>query len=161
MDDLLIVREATLEDASVIAEISEIAQVPGDVLRSAAEIRAQIEGFSERERYFLLERDGFAVGWGLIKRYSPRGGYRFCAETWVYVRPSEMRKGYGSRLKRTLIDQCRAFGYHHLIARIFSANTACLSFYQRFKYEIVGVQEEIGFFENQWQDLTILQLVDY
>lgn len=164
MTHTLTLRDATLDDAAVIAEIynESIAASDSTMIdepQMAKDIQRQMQGFDKRETYILLERDAYVVGWGIIKRYSPRGGYRFCCETSVFLRRSEIGKGYGSHIKRALIERCKAYGYHHLLARIWAANTTSIEYNRNFGYEIVGIQKEIGYMNGQWQDIAIMQLV--
>ena len=58
-----------------------------------------------------------------------------------------------------MIERCRAYGYHHLVAKILADNTRSIEYNLRFGYERVGVQREIGFKNGHWQDVAILQLV--
>ena len=95
----------------------------------------------------------------MIKLYSPRTGYSRCAETSVFLDQSEIRKGYGSFIKRALIERCKEYGYHHLIARVWADNEASIEYNRRFGYEIVGIQREIGYIDGHWQDIAVLQLV--
>ena len=62
-------------------------------------------------------------------------------------------------MKTALIERCKTYGYHHLLARIFADNEASIEYNRRFGYELVGVQREIGFKDGHWQDVAILQLV--
>ena len=68
------------------------------------------------------------LGWAIIKRYSDREGYRFAAETAVYLDPAHLGKGYGKQMKRFLIDESRAMGYHHLVAKIFATNEVSIAY---------------------------------
>ena len=95
----------------------------------------------------------------MIKRYSPRPGYRYCCETSVYLRRSQRRRGHGTRIKTALIERCREYGYHHLLARVWADNTASIEYNRRFGYEIVGIQREVGYKDGRWVDIAILQLV--
>lgn len=163
MDDPII-RDATVADCATIAEIYNESIAVGDSTmheepRSEEGIRARMEGFSKREGYIVLEQGERILGWGVIKLYSHRPGYRFCCETSVFLRRSEIRRGYGSRLKTALIERCKAYGYHHLLARVFADNEASIEYNRRFGYELVGVQREIGFRNGRWQDVAVLQLV--
>ena len=164
MTDQLSLREATPADAAAIAEIynQSIAIANATMVaepRTAQDIRRQMAGFSNREIYMILERDGEPIGWGVIKLYSPRTGYSRCAETSVFLDQSEIRKGYGSFIKRALIERCKEYGYHHLIARVWADNEASIEYNRRFGYEIVGIQREIGYIDGHWQDIAVLQLV--
>ncbi len=161
---MLTIRDASRDDAAVIAEIYNESIAANDATmhdapKTAEAIRAQMEGFGPRECFLLLERDGQVLGWGVIKLYSHRAGYRFCCETSVFLRRSERRKGHGTYLKRAVIDRCRAYGYHHLLARIFADNEASIEYNKRLGYEMVGIQREIGYKNGRWQDVAVMQLV--
>lgn len=160
----LTIRDATVADAATIAEIynETIASRTNTMdltLKTPEVIGDQIRSFDERETILILERTGTVIGWGIIKKYSPRIGYRFAAETSVFIRKSEIRKGYGSYLKAAVIDRCREFGYHHLVARIWASNTASIEYNKRLGYEMVGIQREIGYVDGQWRDVAVMQLV--
>ena len=165
MSENLTIRDATLDDAAVIAEIyNESIRAGGATmdleLKTPGAIRKYINGFNERERYMLLTRaDGYVLGWGVIKHYGEGPVYRQCCETSIYLRHSEIRKGYGSYLKRAVIERCRVYGYHHIVARIWASNTASIAYNKHFGYELVGIQKEIGFVDGQWQDVALMQLV--
>jgi phosphinothricin acetyltransferase len=161
---MLNIRDATASDASVIAEIYNESIAVGDSTmhdepKTTEAIRRQMEGFSDREGFMVLESDGYIVGWGVIKLYSHRSGYRFCCETSVFLRRTETRKGYGSFLKKAVIERCRKYGYHHLLARIFADNVASIEYNKSLGYEMVGVQREIGYKNGRWQDVAVMQLV--
>lgn len=164
MSEALALRDATPGDAAAIAEIYNQSIVAAnatmdDKPKTAADIRRQMAAFTNRETYTILERDGELIGWGLIKLYSPRSGYSRCAETSVYLDQSEVRRGYGSFIKRALIERCKEYGYHHLIARVWADNAASIEYNRGFGYEIVGIQREIGYIDGHWQDIAVLQLV--
>lgn len=126
---------------------------------SAKMIGEWVKKFSEREELWVLKREAACIGWGIIKKYSPREGYRFAAETAVYLKGEETRKGYGSFIKRALIERCKGLHYHHLVAKIFAVNTASIAYNEQLGYEIVGRQKEIGFKNGQWTDIVIMQLI--
>ena len=160
----LSVREATPADASAVAEIHRQSISTGESTmeegsRTAEDVRRQLASFGPREALLVAEVDGEVVGWGLIKQYSPRPGYRFAGETAVYVRRDRLGQGIGSGIKRALIVRCKELGYHHLVARIFAVNVASIEYNRRLGYEVVGRQKEIGFKNNKWCDVVIMQLI--
>ena len=67
--------------------------------------------------------------------------------------------GLGTRMKLSLIDKCREFGYHHLVAKIFSTNKASIEYNRKLGYEVVGTQREVGNIDGKWLDVTIMQLI--
>ncbi|MEM7187441.1 MAG: N-acetyltransferase, partial [Bacteroidota bacterium] len=70
--------------------------------KSGADIAQWVDNFNDRERLFtLLEKDR-VIGWGIIKRYSDREGYRFACETAVYLTSDKIGYGYGTLIKKFL-----------------------------------------------------------
>lgn len=160
----VVIRECRTEDCAAFAEIYNVYVRQGTstmdtVEKDAAYYEALIASFTERETILTLEEAGRVVGWGIIKRYSDRVGYRVCCETSVYLEPGHLRKGYGSLIKKALIARCRELGYHHLVAKIFSENVASIAYNERLGYEIVGRQRQIGYRNGRWMDIVIMQLI--
>jgi len=159
-----LIRDCGREDAGAIAAIYNEHIRTGlstmDTEEKTAEgMAATIDAFNDRETILVYDRDGEILGWGIIKRYSDRIGYRVCCETSVYLRGDQVRKGYGSRMKKALIARCRAWGYHHLVAKIFAENTGSIAYNRRLGYEVVGRQREIGYRNGRWLDVVIMQLI--
>lgn len=158
------IRDCGPEDFAAIADIyTEHIRAGGSSMdtvdKTRADIAAMVEKFSDRETILVLESQKTILGWGIIKRYSDRLGYRLTCETSVYLRGSELRKGYGSMMKKALITRCKAWGYHHLVAKIFSENKASIAYNERLGYEVVGRQREVGFKNGKWLDIVIMQLI--
>ena len=171
MHDRLTLRDATAADAELLAALYNAAIQAGETMRDGqprteAAFRRVLDGLGDREACLLLEDDpdgsGQAltvVGWGVVRRYSDRPGYRFCGETFVYVRPDLRRRGYGTRLQQALVERCKAFGDHHLLGRVWGSNAASLAFHEASGYDVVGVQRDIGYLDGHWEDLVVLQRV--
>lgn len=125
-----------------------------------AEIEKWVSKFNDREGlYVCINESDEAIGWGIIKRYSDREGYRFACETAIYLKSNETGKGYGSQMKRFLIEECKRLKYHHLVAKIFATNTASIVYNEKIGYEIVGRQKEIGYRDGKWLDMIIMQYI--
>jgi|GEM_PF-2221157 len=158
------IRAATEADAETIADIynesiraedSTMIDQPID----GEEILGHMRMFSAKEGYFVMEQGEYMVGWGVIKRFGKGPAYEYTGETSIFLRRSETGKGYGTKLKSYVLDQCKAFGYHHLTARVWASNSVSIEYNKRFGYEVVGIQKEIGFMRGEWQDIALLQLV--
>ncbi len=128
-------------------------------LQTAEHIKGWIEKFNERERLYVILKKEAVIGWGIIKRYSDRNGYRFTCETSIYLTSSELKKGYGTAMKKFLLEKCKALDYHHLVAKIFASNKASIQYNLNLGYTIVGQQKEIGFRNGQWLDVVIMQYI--
>jgi len=159
-----IIRKATLSDCDVIASINNEHILAGGSsmvtsTRSAAYFKAMMHNFNSRELIECLEFDGEVVGFGLIKRYSDREGYRTSCETAIYLRSNKIRMGLGTKMKLSLIERCKEFGYHHLVAKIVASNAASIAYNKQLGYEVVGIQKEVGKIDDKWVDVTIMQLI--
>ena len=158
-----LIRKANLSDCTELAKIYQesLDRVDScmEVQTSPEKFEAQLKGFSDRECMLVLETDRRVQGWGVVKRYSDRVGYRVACETSIYFRREATGKGFGRRLQAALMEKVREFGYHHIVAKIWASNTGSIRFHEAFGYELVGVQKEVGYLNGQWRDISILQCV--
>lgn len=164
MEPNLTIRDYTTDDIPHITDIYNEAIVKHNATMDDEEktydyMKNLVNNFNSRETILVLEEEENVLGWGIIKRYSDRQGYRFCCETSVYLRQSLKRKGYGTMIKKALIQRCREYEYHHLVAKVFADNEASIAYNKNFGYTVVGIQKEIGFKKGKWQDIAIMQLI--
>jgi len=156
----LLVRAARPEDCEVLAEIHAESLAARD---SSMEIETSAERFArplgEREALLVLEEDRVPVGWGVVKPYSDRPGYRVAGETSIYLRRTLTGGGRGSLLQGALMERCRELGYHHVVARIWASNEGSIAFHRKFGFEMVGVQREVGYLAGAWRDVAIMQCI--
>jgi L-amino acid N-acyltransferase YncA len=160
----LVVRDATLADASFIADVYNHYVRNGGatmdtVERSVGEQQLRLASMGSREVALVAELDGVLVGFCMLRAYSDRGGYAPTCETSTYLHPDAQRRGVGSALKRTIIARARALNYHHLSARIMTTNVSSIEYNLKLGYEIVGVQRQVGFRDGKWIDIVIMQLI--
>jgi len=156
------IRPAHPNDYAAIASIYNEAIACGGITMdgqpyTAEEIRAIADKMHDREILLVAETAEKTIGWGVVKRYSDRLGYQVCCETSVYLSFSETGKGYGNALQKALMEKATHYGYHHIVAKIVAANQGSIRFHQRFGFEIVGIQKEIGLMNGVWYDIVIMQ----
>ena len=160
----LTIRQYLPQDFEAIANIYNEAILQGGITMdcepySAEQIAAWVNKFNDRETILIAEKNNAQIGWGIIKKYSDRPGYRVCCETSIYLKFSETQQGYGQTLQTALLRQVKAFNYHHVVAKILAANQGSIRFHQKFGFELVGIQNKIGFYGGQWHDVAIMQLL--
>lgn len=114
---------------------------------------------TEREGLFVLEHKDEVLGWGILKQYSDRTGYRYAGETSTYIRPGFQGHGLGKAIQEHLLALARKWGYHHLTAKILASNIDSIRFHKAFGFQVVGTQHEIGYQEGKWLDVTIMQKI--
>jgi len=156
------IRPAQPEDYTTIAAIYNEAIAKGGITMdgqpySPSDIQTIVEKMSDRETLLVAETPQKIVGWGIIKRYSDRLGYQVCCETSIYLTCAETGKGYGTVLQKRLMQMVAEYGYHHIVAKILATNRGSVQFHQRFGFEVVGVQKEIGYVNGTWHDVVIMQ----
>ena len=155
------IRPAGNSDCPQVAEIYQesLDRVDSsmEVVTSARNFEDQLAGFHDREAMLVLETDDGLQGYGVVKRYSDRLGYRVACETSIYFRRSATGRGYGSALQHALMEKARELQYHHIVAKIWTSNEGSIRFHERFGYRLVGVQREVGYLAGQWRDVSILQ----
>ncbi|HIP37091.1 MAG TPA: N-acetyltransferase family protein [Crocinitomix sp.] len=159
------IRPAKLKDSKLIANIYNsyisLGSASMDKPKNQQDIAQWLNTYTDREGVFVFEEDNNIKGWGIIKKYSDRYGYRFACETSVYVHKDHKQQGIGGKINAYLIDKAKAFNYKHLTAKIFASNTASINFFKKFGYTVVGKQHKIGYVNNKWIDMIIMEkLID-
>jgi len=160
----LTVRVARLSDASSIAAIyteSIIARDSTMDLEPFTQDAAEdlIRNLHPREMVFVYEQDEEVLGWGIIKLYSDRPGYRRACETSVYVYRDRTGAGIGSRIQNELLNHATANGFHHIVTKIWADNDESISFHKKFGFTLVGIQNEIGFVDGERKDIALMQCI--
>lgn len=161
---MLNIRPAQPQDYGEIASIYNEAITYGGITMdcthyAAQDIQAIIQKMNQREVLIVADNATSVIGWGIVKRYSDRIGYQFCCETSTYLTFSETGKGYGHILQKALMEKVKAYNYHHIVAKILAANQGSIRFHQRYGFEVVGTQKEIGFMNGTWHDVVIMQCI--
>jgi phosphinothricin acetyltransferase len=157
-------RDATDTDATAIAAIYNQSIGARDSTMqlepiSAKTVRSWIAELGAREVLLVLERGDAIAGWGTLRRYSPRAGYRYAGETSVYLDRNQTGQGWGAQVQAALIERARSLDYHHLVAKVWADNARSVALHRKFGYDRVGVQREIGRVDGVWRDVAILQKV--
>jgi len=156
--------EAVPVDYQLIAEIynefiSLGTATMDETLKTTDDIAGWVKKFHDREKLYVIKENSTIIGWGIIKRYSDREGYRFTCETAVYLTAMKLGMGYGSMMKKHLIAVCKKLNYKHLVAKIFANNKSSIIYNEKLGYTIVGTQKQIGYKNNQWLNVVIMQYI--
>lgn len=159
---LVHVRRATSADAEVIATIYNETIEARDATMvletvSARDMSSHLAGLDARESLWVLEEAGQVQGWGIVKFYSERPGYARACETSVFLRRSETGRGLGSVIQPVLLKAAREAGFHHVLVRIWAANASSIAMHEKFGFTIVGTQQEVGYVDGRWIDITVMQ----
>ncbi len=126
---------------------------------TSQEIWSLISTFSVREEAYVIDVAGRILGWGTIRRYHEKEGYARTCETSVFLRREYINQGLGTPFKKFIISRCKELDYHHIHARIIATNEISIAYNVKLGYTIVGTQREIGFVDDKWVDVVIMQLL--
>lgn len=154
-------RAATLADAEAIARIYN--QGIADRVatfetrpRSAAEVARWFDGIHP---VTVVEHSGAVVAFASTSSYRPRECYAGVAEFSVYVERSFRHHGAGRAAMVALLAAARDAGFHKLVSRVFSDNTASLRLLGSLGFRRVGVYERHAQLDGVWRDVEIVELL--
>lgn len=161
--DVCEIRPATGEDAAAIAQIyahyvrntaSNFEFEPPNTAEIARRMRAVHEvGLP----YLVAEQACHVIGFAYAAQFRPRPAYRFAVENSVYIDKDRVGRGVGHMLLVALMDGCRAAGATQMIAGMGGENPTSVAFHAAHGFELVGVCRNVGFKQDQWLDLTLMQ----
>ena len=158
------IRLAKQKDAETIREIYN------HEVRNSTATFDLVERTTEEQEEWLTERSGaFSVlvaemsnkilGFASLSPYKSRAAYRTTVEDSIYINEEFRNQGIAGELLFHLLEVAKSSGFHAVIARIGGANEASIALHQRFDFEIVGTEKEIGRKFGKWQDVVVMQTI--
>lgn len=153
------VRPATVGDAEVICGIYNAALVERRSTfetesRSARDFADRIE---DGRFPFLVATAPEVVGWGGLAPYSNRPCYSGIAECSVYVAAAARGRGVGTSLTEALANAAHESGFHKLIGKVFTDNTASVRLVGRCGFASVGLHRRHGQLDGEWRDVLVVE----
>ena len=158
------IRLAKQKDAKAIKEIYN------HEVRNSTATFDLVERTTQQQEEWLDERSGaFSVlvaemgskilGFASLSPYKARAAYRTTVEDSIYINEEFRNQGIAGELLSHLLEVAESSGFHAVIARIGGANEASIYLHQRFGFEIVGTEKEIGRKFGKWQDVVVMQTI--
>ena len=159
-----LIRDATPADAVAVAAIYAPQVLQGTatfemVAPTAGEMRARMAAVQDGGGVWLvLEIADSVVGYAYCRQFHDRPGYRYAAESTVYLASALHRRGHGRALLDALIEAAIAKGFRQLIAVIGdSANAASIGLHSAVGFRHVGTMTRIGRKFGRWFDVVYMQ----
>tara|TARA_B100000427_G_scaffold327332_1_gene337839 strand:+ start:134 stop:655 length:522 start_codon:yes stop_codon:yes gene_type:complete len=158
------IRLAEQKDSEAIREIYN------HEVRNSTATFDLVERSTKEQEDWLNERSGAfsvlvavmsnkIVGFASLSPYKARAAYRTTVEDSIYVNEEFRNQGIAGKLLSHLLEVAESSGFHSVIARIGGANEASIALHQRFDFEIVGTEKEIGRKFGKWQDVVVMQKI--
>ena len=139
----------------VLTGLGTFEEVPPEVSEMATRLDA-VQG--KGQPWLVAELEGSVAGYAYAAPFRARSGYRFSAETSIYVAAQRVGQGIGRALLETLIARCEAAGIRQMVAAIGdSGNTASIELHRALGFELTGQLPSIGFKHGRWVDVVFMR----
>jgi phosphinothricin acetyltransferase len=126
-------------------------------LVTPADMQSRIAVVLEKLPWLVLEHDGAIAGYAYASPWKARSGYRFAAESSIYLAPAQTGRGFGSRLYASLLENLRARNIHCVIGGAALPNPASVALHERLRFTKVAHFRENGFKFGGWIDVAYWQ----
>ena len=158
------IRQVLIGDAQDIADIYSYFVLHTTVsfetiAPDAEEMEQRIRTISASCPYFVAEENGQVVGYCYVHPWKERAAYCHTYETTIYLSPDVCHKGIGTQLMNRLIEECRARGFHSLIACITGENRASIRMHEKIGFHQVSDFKEVGRKFGRWLDVVDMELI--
>lgn len=156
----ILVRAATTADAEAVCRIYNGALAErGSTFETEPRVPSDFEDRVDGGRFpFLVaEVAGRVVGWAGLAPYSSRPCYAGIAECSVYVAPEARERGVGTALTEALAAAAGENGFHKLIGKLFTDNTASIRLVERCGFSSVGFHRRHGQLDGEWRDVLVVE----
>ncbi len=159
MAEVIILRNATLEDVPAILEIygpyvststvSSEYDVP-----SVAEMSYRMRTYTQKTPWLVVTIDGKVAGYGYASPHKGRAGYQWSTETSIYVHHDYQRRGIARAIYLALFEILAMQGYYNIFVGIVSPNEKSLAFHESLGFEINGRYHKSCYKFGEWRDVT-------
>lgn len=109
--------------------------------------------------FWVAERSGMVEGFATFGSFRPGPGYAHTVEHSVIVDPSGHGRGVGRHLMLQLENACKQASHRVMVAAISSANPQAIAFHSALGFETTARMPQVGFKNDQWLDLILMQKI--
>ena len=159
-----VVERATERDLDSIRRIynegiaDRLATLDSDA-KSADDIQAWFADHEGRYAVLVAREAGHVAGWASLNRYSHRCAYDGVADLSIYVARKRRGEGIGTQLLTALEDTARQSGFHKIVLFALAGNHAGRALYLKLGYRDVGVFQEQGKLDGNFQDVLAMEKI--
>lgn len=157
------IRSARPADAARVAEIynhyvlGTTITFEEEVVPTAAMAGRLAEVESAALPWLVAEEDGVVAGYAHASKWKGRCAYRFSVETTIYLDPSRVHRGLGTRLYEALIAELPSRNLHAAMGGVALPNAASVALHEKLGFRKVAHFSEVGFKFGRWIDVAYWQ----
>lgn len=121
------------------------------------EMRRRMEHTMEILPWLAVEENGELAGYAYASRYHERAAYGWDCEFSVYLKQGKSGHGLGSALYERLFAIVEKQNYVNVYSLISLPNESSLRLHEKFGFEEICVEKQVGFKHGKWLDLITLR----
>lgn len=128
------------------------------------EFRGRIEKTLQHYPYLVAEDETGILGYAYAGRFQPRVAYDWAAETSIYIRMDQKRRGLGRMLYQALEEALKRQGILNVYACIACTETEdahlkndSIFFHEHLGYRLVGTFYQCGYKFHHWYDMVWME----
>jgi phosphinothricin acetyltransferase len=159
-----VIREAQVGDFEVIAAIynhyiRETVITFEEQEVTARDMASRVEEVQAAGLPWLVAEEASRVlGYAYASKWKGRCAYRYTVESTVYLEPSAIGRGAGTRLYEALFARLRERSMHVVIGGIALPNESSIALHEKFGMKKVAHFGEVGFKFGRWIDVGYWQV---
>jgi phosphinothricin acetyltransferase len=123
-----------------------------------AEMLARINQRTESLPWLVYESEGRIMGYAYGGMWNKRIGYRYSAESTIYLDKDCAGAGIGTQLYGSLIEHLKLHEFRNVIGGIALPNAASVALHEKLGYIKVAHYKNIGIKFGRWLDVAYYQL---
>ena len=107
----------------------------------------------------ILDKE--VISLAFVNNFREKSGYRFSFEHSIYVHPNYINNGYGSKMLKELVKECKKNKkIKNLIAVIGgSDNIGSIKIHKKNGFKHIGTLKKVGFKKDKWIDSVYMQKI--
>ncbi len=158
----LVIRDAGYDDIHSILDIYNQSIRTKRSIGSVDPItmEAKTEWFEEVKNsgmpFWVLTNNEIVAAWICMRHFSPSPYFRHTGKSSLFVDDKYRGCGYGTRLKKRLMERCSEFGISVLISNCFSHNHAMIAINLKLGMEEWGRQKGVANIDGEYRDIVTL-----
>ncbi|OKY25902.1 arsinothricin resistance N-acetyltransferase ArsN1 family B [Thalassotalea sp. PP2-459] len=107
--------------------------------------------------WFVAIENEQVIGYAYASKWKGRCAYQYSVEATVYLSPSVVSKGWGTKLYQSLLSQLAGKNLHAVICGIALPNKASVALHEKLGMEKVAHFKQVGRKFDQWIDVGYWQ----
>ena len=111
--------------------------------------------------FILAKKNKKIIGLAFVNKFRDKSGYRYTYEHSIYVDHKMVNKGYGYKILKELIINCRKNKkIKNLVAVIGGSNNiSSIKIHKKNGFKLIGTIKKAGYKKNKWIDSVYMQKI--